>query len=870
MFYYQLAKDEVLRLLETNEENWLSEEKAATLLQVHGPNMLQQKEKTPRWVLLFQQFKSPLVIVLLVATVVSSLIWDLGWWIIIMIIVLLNTVIWFVQEYKAEKSIESLKKMMSTRSTVCRGGVMKTIESSLLVPWDIVFLEEWSKIPADGYLLTSNSMETAEAALTGESLPTKKSLQSITWEVVLWDQHNMVFSWTVLVKWFWSFVVTATWMETQIGHIATLIDNIEEKVTNLQKKLEQLSKRIGLFVVIICAIVFLTYYFVNDLWLSTAFLAGVALAVAAIPEWLPAVVTIALSLWVKRMVRKNALMRKLASVETLWSVNVICSDKTGTLTKNEMTVKEVYVDMSTIHVGWTGYDAVGKFSADTPSLSQLLKIGVLCNRASFAPDGTLLGDPTEWCLLISAKKAWYTKESFAELTYADEIPFDADRKMMSSVYTNAQGYEVLTKGAVESLLPCCTHILEQGVVRDLTEQDKEKILEANSSFAQGAMRVLGFAYKQTNEIDKETMESWLIFVWLQAMIDPAREEVRDAIAVCAEAGIRVIMITGDNIQTAIAIAKRLNITWKAMQGVEIEKLSDEELLTVLEEYNVFARVNPSHKQRLVSLLQQKGHIVAMTGDGVNDAPALKQADIGVAMWITGTDVSKEAADIILLDDNFTTIVHAVEEWRGIYDNIKKFVNFLLSTNLWEVLIIFTMSMLWLPLPLLAIHILWINLVTDGLPALALGIDPIDPRIMKKKPTPAKRPIIDRRMLLSIITISIIISVSIILFFVKWYETDLLMTRTGVLLLLVLLEMMRVQMIRSDYGLWLLSNKWLVGALILSIALVLVIIYTPLAVFFETVPLSVAMWYDVFLFVVVTTIVWISVDWCIDKWWGRRE
>lgn len=870
MNYYQLTKDAVLDALQTNEETGLSSHQAEELLKTQWPNMLQQKKKVSPWVLLGQQFTSPLIIVLLVATLVSSLIGDIGGWVIILLIVILNAMIWFIQEYKAEKSIESLKKMMSLRSTVRRDGKRVVIDSSHLVCGDIVLLEEGNKVPADGYLLTINNLEIWEAALTWESLPTKKALGSISQEVVLWDQHNMVFSGTVVVKWFGSFVVTQTGMHTQIGNIATLIDTIEDTATHLQKKLADLSKKLGLFVLLVCAIVFISYYFFNHLPLSTAFLAGVALAVAAIPEWLPAVVTISLSLWVKRMVKKNALMRKLPSVETLWSVNVICSDKTGTLTKNEMTVKEVYVDGRVISVTGTWYEPVGEFSEQTENLSQLLKIGLFCNHASFSSTGELIWDPTEWCLLISAQKWGYTHTSFPQYTYVDEVPFDSERKMMSVLYKNDQSsYEVFVKWALESLLVICTKILDKGVVRDLTHDDKQHILEVNTTFAKEAMRVLAFAYKQTDAHDKENMESDLIFVGLQAMIDPARGEVKDAIKVCHEAGIRVIMITGDNIQTAQAIAEKLDITWKSMQWADIEKLSDDELFACVDEYGVFARVNPSHKQKLVQLLQKKWYIVAMTGDGVNDAPALKQADIGVAMGITGTDVSKEAADMILLDDNFTTIVHAVEEWRGIYDNIRKFVNFLLSTNLGEVLIIFIMSMFWMPLPLLAIHILWINLVTDGLPALALWVDPVNPHIMKRKPVDAKSNIIDRRMLVSIVTISVIIAASVIIFFLKRYQMDIVMARTWVVLLLVFLEIMRVQMIRSDYGLGLFSNRWLIWALLLSIGLVFMIIYTPLSVFFQTVQLSAAMRWDIWLFVVITTFVGVSVDYVIDKWHAKR-
>lgn len=864
MNYYQQSKTDILQQFHTSEQSGLTTSQVSDLVQQYGKNILQQKEKISPWVILFQQFKSPLIIVLIAATIVSSLIGEIGGGIVILVIVILNAIVWFIQEYKAEKSIESLKKMMSLQSTVVRDGEKIVLDSAELVPWDIVILEEGDKIPADGYVLSFNNLETSESALTGESLPVKKDTEIIEKDVPLWDQHNMVFSGTVVVKWFGIFVVTHTWMDTQIGKIASLIDEIEDKTTHLQKKLANLSKKLWWGVMVICIVVFLSYYFGHELWLSAAFLASVALAVAAIPEWLPTVVTIALSLGVNRMVKKNALMRKLPSVETLWSVNIICSDKTGTLTKNEMTVKEIYLDNKLIHISGTGYDPKGDFSNTSESLTQLLKIGVLCNHATLTEQGEMIGDPTEWCLLVSAKKWWYDKNSFSDYDYQDEIPFDSTRKMMTSIYTHAGQYEMFAKWAPESLLPLSTHILDNGTVRVITDTDREYIINQTTQLAEQAMRVLAFAYKVDEKFDKEQAESNFIFVGLQAIIDPAREEVKEAIAVCKQAGIRVVMITGDNIQTAKAIATRLNITGKAMTGTDLEQLSDTQLFEIIEEYGIFARVNPSHKQRLVQTLQKKGNVVAMTWDGVNDAPALKQSDIGVAMGITGTDVSKEASDMILLDDNFTTIVSAVEEGRGIYDNIKKFVNFLLSTNMAEVLILFILSMMWLPLPLLAIHILWINLVTDGLPALALWVDPINPDIMKRKPVDAKSGIIDNRMLWSMITISVLITIAVIIFFLKRYMIDLEMARTGVLLLLVWLEIMRVQMIRSDYGIGLFSNKRLIWALLLSIILVLGIIYTPLSSFFSTVAPSWIMWWDIGIFIVLTTIVGISVDYVMDK------
>lgn len=866
MNYYQLSAQEIFAQLHTQDTGISSAEATSRLLH-YGPNMLQEKKKISPWMIFFSQLTSPLIVILMIATAISMSVGEFVDGLIIIIIVLLNAIFWFVQEYKAEKSMESLKKMLSLKSKVLRDGVQISIDSKDVVPWDLIILEEWDKIPADWYLILVSNLETAEAVLTWESLPVKKDMSPIDHEVVIGDQKNMVFSGTTVTKWHGKYIVTATGMQTQIWSIATMIDTVEPKVTHLQKKLEKLSKTLWIIVMIICVIIFATYYFVNQLDLSTAFLASIALAVAAIPEWLPAVVTISLWLWVNRMFKKNALMRKLPSVETLWSVTTICSDKTGTLTKNEMTVTQIYVDQQIVSVSGSGYSSTGEFSTTTPSLTSLLKIGLLCNHSNIH-NNTVIGDPTEWCLIVSAIKWWLDRDLLqSEYVYEDEVPFDSTRKMMSMIYQHDESYVSMVKWAPEMLIQSCTHILDNGVVRAITDSDKKSIHATNTLWASDAMRVLWFAYKQIknfNEEEKKNAESDLIFVWLQGIIDPPRMEVKSAIQTCHDAGIQVVMITGDNIQTAQAIATQLGITGKAMQWSELEHLSDEELLPIISEYGIFARVNPEHKMRLIRLLKKSGKVVAMTGDGVNDAPALKQADIGIAMGITGTDVSKEASDMILLDDNFSTIVGAIEEWRGIYDNIKKFVNFLLSTNFWEVLIIFVTSLMWVPLPLIAIQVLWVNLVSDGLPALALWVDPIDKNIMKRKPLKPDSGIVGKDMLISIVMISVVLSVAVIWFYMRRYTVDLMMARTGVLVLLVFLEIMRVQMIRSDYGIWLWSNKWLIGAIILSAALILGIIYTPLHVFFQTTPLSHAMWIEIAYFAVGTSVVWLSLDYVIDR------
>ncbi len=628
----------------------------------------------------------------------------------------------------------------------------------------------------------------------------------------------------------------------------------------------------------ICVIVFISDVFIVKDSRQNALLMAIALSVAAIPEWLPAVVTVSLWLGVKRLVKKNALMRKLPSVETLGSVNVICTDKTGTLTKNEMTVKHIFVDNKVFDLDWVGYqdfankDFLIKNKNNENSLREILKIGVLCNNSSINWVD-IVGDPTEIALLVSAMK-WNIERMILEKEYEliDEIPFDSERKIMTSIYKKISFSEFIekedtkiylySKWAPEVLLDKCSYFLINWEVRKLTEKDRKNILLQNKKFAESALRVLAFAYKvvesyEFNQLSKpetwtvSTLEEDLVFVGLQAMIDPPRIEVKDSIQICKNAGIRVVMITGDNIITAKAIAEQLGIDWLTMNGLELDKISDRNLAKIIDKIGIFARVSPAHKQRIVTLLKEKWNIVAMTWDGVNDAPALKVADIGLAMWITGTDVSKEASDMILLDDNFATIVNAIYEWRWIYDNIKKFVNYLLSTNFAEVLIIFVSVLLGMPLPLIAIQILMINLVTDGLPALALWIDPVSPDVMHRKPRKLGSKIIDRKMLTSIIYLSILMTIVILFLFFRHYHVDLEQARTWVFVLLVLLEMIRIWKIRSEYNLKFFSNKWLIWAVLWSIGFVLLIIYVPfLANIFHVKPLSFWMWIEILVILVI--------------------
>lgn len=867
MSYYKKSIEDVAEEFWTDLHFWLDDKQIQEKQDKYWLNILKHENKISAWKVFFDQFKSLLILILIIAAVISFFVWEMVDSVVIILIVILNSILGFVQEYKAEKSIESLKKMASLKSRVIRNGKEILIDSEYLTVWDILVFDAWDKIWADARIIQSMSAEIAEAVLTGESMPTSKKMEIISHNVALWDQRNMIFAGTVVTKWHGKAIVTAIGMQTEIGKIAGMIQEAPEKQTNLQKDLNKLSKRLWITVLVICGIIFVTdVIFVWDP-IQEAFLIAIALSVAAIPEWLPAVVTISLWLGVKRLIKKNVLMRKLWSVETLGSVDIICTDKTWTLTKNEMTVKKIYVDDCVIDLDGVGYqdfwdqDLLSKNKLHKSSLEQILRIWLLCNN-SHLEWWNVIWDPTEVALLVSALKWWmdWIKEE-KKYDLIDEIPFDSERKIMTTVRKSIELTYLFSKWAPEFLIDKCTHILLNGEVKILTTKDKEKILSQNKKFAESAMRVLWFAYKIVNTPKSLIYtEEWLIFVGLQAMIDPPRPEVRESINICKTAWIRVIMITWDNVLTAKAIAKELWIEWIAVDWIELDKMDDAKLKKIINTIWIFARVSPAHKKRIVKFLKNNGNVVAMTWDWVNDAPALKYANIGLAMWITGTDVTKEASDMILLDDNFATIVNAIHEWRAIYDNIKKFVNFLLSTNFAEILIIFISVIIGLPLPLIAIQILWINLVTDWLPALALWVDSSDPNIMNYGPRKNGSKIVDKTMIKNIFVLSFIMTAGCFVFFFRHYSHDIIAARTGVFMLLVLLEMLMVQIIRSDYGVKFWSNKWLFAAVWSSIALVFLVIYIPfLAEIFQTKPLSGMMWLEIWIIMIVLTIISIAIN-----------
>jgi len=856
MLDYQLSIDEILKKYQTSLSG-LSDEDVILRLEKYWENSIKEKNNNPAWKIFLSQFTSALVVILLVATIISALIGEVTDAVIILAVVVLNAVFGFIQEYKADKAIQSLKKMAWLKSKVLRNGKEYVIDSSKLTIWDVIIIDTGDKIPADARLIESINLEIQESILTWESVSVIKHTDPIQKVWALWDTKNMIFSWTTVTKWRWKAIVCSIGMDTEMWKIAEMIQEAPEKKTNLEKKLNWLSKLLGIITIIICIIIFLTYFFVRDMQIHEAFLISVALAVAAIPEWLPAVVTISLWLWVKRFVKKNVLVRRLSSVETLWSVNVICSDKTWTLTKNEMTVTKLFVNNNIVDITWTWYKIEWDFSHDPNDFSTLLEIWLLCNNSKLEWE-TIIWDPTEWALIVSALKWWIDHQKLLEDNKWNwENPFDSDRKMMSAMYMRQEQQLIFTKWAIENLLPKCNQILINGKNIQLDEKEKEHILSIASKFSEEALRVLWFVYWYWNE------EENLIFVWLQAMIDPPREEVKEAIKKCNTAWIRVIMITWDNLITAKSIAQKLWIQWDAMTGEDFEKATNKEQL--LDTIWIFARVNPAHKQTIVKILQSKWNVVAMTGDWVNDAPALKMADIWVGMWITGTDVTKEAADMILIDDNFASIVNAVQEWRGIYNNIQKFVNYLLASNIWEILILFVASLAGLPLPLLAIHLLFINLVTDWLPAIALGIDPINPDVMKHHPRKSSQSIISHRMIVNIIILSSIMTIWTLFLFFRHHDADIDMARSGVFMLLVFIELIKIQIIRSQYSLKIGSNRRLLFAVSISILLVLTAIYMPgLNTIFSVKPLSMNIWFDIMIVIWVLIIVWLFLSRFIKK------
>ena len=735
--WFSKSKDDVTKELNVNPSTGLTTQEAKARLEKYGPNKLKGKPKKSLITLFFAQLKDMLIYVLLAAAVITIFIGEYVDAIIILIVVLINAIIGVVQESKAEKAVEALQKMTTPKSLVRRDGEVKEINSDEVVPGDIIILDAGRFIPADLRLLESANLQIEESALTGESVPSTKDADDIHADskTPIGDKTNMAFMSTLVTYGRGEGVVVATAMETEIGTIAKILDEDNDELTPLQKRLEELGKVLGYLCIGICVLIF-GIALLQGRNLFEMFLTAISLAVAAIPEGLAAIVAIVLALGVTKMSKINAIVKKLPAVETLGSVNIICSDKTGTLTQNKMTVVKNYTIGNLKDVSVTGENL-----NPTNDESELIRSLVLCSDATYE-NGEGTGDPTEIALIVLGEKYNMKKNDLnANHKRVSENPFDSDRKLMSTLNVEGSGYRVHTKGAIDNLLKISTTILVDGKVVRLTEEFKADLLKKTEEMSDAALRVLGVAYKDTTSmIAPEDMEKDLTIIGIVGMIDPPRLEVKDSIKEAKLAGITPIMITGDHKNTAVAIAKELGIAEsieQSLTGAEIDELSDKEFSEKINNYRVFARVSPEHKVKIVKAFKAHGNIVSMTGDGVNDAPSLKYADIGVAMGITGTDVAKGASDMILTDDNFSTIVNAIEEGRNIYNNIKKAVIFLLSCNLGEVITVLLSIIFKWPVPLTATQILWINLITDALPAIALGVDPGDKDVMKERPRDPK-------------------------------------------------------------------------------------------------------------------------------------
>lgn len=790
--WFAISGDDVLRELAVESSVGLTAEAVGKRREQHGQNILAEAPPVPRWKKLLGQFKELVIWILIVAAVISGVMGEWADTAAILAIVLVNGIIGFLQEEKAGRALAALQKMSSPMAKVLREGTLQSVPARELVPGDCIELEAGDNVPADARLLSGFGLRIQEAALTGESVPVDKEAGACLDESApLGDRRNMVYMGTVTAAGKASAVVVATGMNTELGHIAGLLQHSEPEPTPLQRRLAELGKVLVLVCLAIVVVIF-SLQLVRGGELLETLLVSVSLAVAAVPEGLPAVVTLTLALGLQRMVKRNALVRKLPSVETLGSVTVVCSDKTGTLTRNEMTVREIVTGGKRFQVTGGGYAPHGKFQRsdesnseisprNEPDLIQVLTTGTRCNNAAVSPLGDdtdswqVIGDPTEGALIVAALKAGIeTREREHHVLY--EIPFDSERKAMSIVLRGPDGSQTMySKGAPEVILGKCKSELRGGTIEPLTDDRREQIMQWNSEMAARALRVLALAFRDHSETrGPEFDESELTFAGLVGMIDPPREEAKEAVRRCREAGIRPVMITGDHPETAFAIARELHIAGehdRVITGGELNALTDEQLKTQVDQIAVYARVSAEHKLRVVNAWKRRRQIVAMTGDGVNDAPAVKAADIGIAMGVAGTDVTKEASDMVLTDDNFASIVNAVEEGRGIFDNIQKFVHYLLSCNAGEVLLMFFAALIGWPVPLAAIQILWINLVTDGLPALALGMEPPERDIMQRPPRPPLEAVITRTRGLLILFHGVLIATVAALGFWLIYQGD---------------------------------------------------------------------------------------------------
>lgn len=915
--FYQVEAGKVIEQLESSEEQGLSTQAAAERLEECGFNELVETGRKSPWRIVWEQMTSIMVVILIVAAVISLVLGEYLDVIVITAIILINAAIGFQQEYKAEEAMSALKKMAVPLVRVRRDGHVSEISARELVPGDIVLIEAGNLVPADLRLVSSTNLRVDESALTGESVPVEKQAAFVAaGELPLGDRTNMGYMGTVVTYGRASAVVVDTGMETELGHIATLIQTTGQDLTPLQKRINQLSKGLAIAAVALVAVVFIIGLLRGET-LELMVLTGISMAVAAVPEGLPAVVTIALALGAQRMLKRRSLIRKLPAVETLGSVTVICSDKTGTLTENRMTV--TILDVAGHKVEFVEDlrdrpaprlvledEAIDLETQEMlqryPALTLLLAGGALANDAVLEErDGEFeyVGDPTEGALVVAAARAGLVKDNLEETFPREaEVPFDSDRKRMTTAHAFPEKpddispeftqiwdwsgfigeftHVVFAKGAVDSLVPICTEVWVDGHTEALNDQWIERIMAANNEQAEEGMRVLGVAVRTADRVaaddGQDVLEKEMIFVGMVSMMDPARPEVKEAVKLCSEAGIRPVMITGDHPLTAGKIAAELGIAsdGRIMTGQELEQLSEEELNKIVCEVDVYARVSPEHKLKIVKALEDQVEIVAMTGDGVNDAPALNAADIGVAMGITGTDVAKEASDMILLDDNFATIVAAVEEGRRIYENIRKFFTYTMTSNAGEIWVMLIAPLIGMPFALLPLQILWVNLVTDGLPGLALAIEPAEKNIMKRPPYPPDENVFGRGMARQILWVGILMGfVSLGVGYYYWLQGNP-NWQTIIFTTLVLSQMGNALALRSGreslFKIGLLSNKSMLNAVLLTVVLQMVVIYVPfLQSVFKTNGLT---WQELLISLLLSTIVFWAIE--IEKWFKRRS
>lgn len=880
-----------MEIYDTDLQKGLSSREIALKRKYFGENQIEQTKEISPISIFLNQFKDFITLVLIAATLISFFLGEMADAIAIFAIVILNGMLGFIQEYRTEKSLQALKELASPNAKVIRDGRVTVICAKDVVPGDIAILESGNRVPADGEVIDAQTLKIDESILTGESIPVEKSVKHDGQDTdIKIHKKNRVFMGTSVISGRGKMLVTDIGMSTEMGKIAGMMESIENDVTPLQKRLDILGKQLVVLCLVLCGIVAFLGVLRGEA-VYDMFLLGVSLAVAAIPEGLPAIVTVVLTLGVQRMAKKNVIIRKLPAVETLGCATVICSDKTGTLTENKMSVRRIFTSDDMFIVTGSGYKAKGEFvSSDGKKVRilprevrQMLEIAVSCNNAQIRSkkskgliksvigkrDVVFDGDPTEIALLVAGLKDDISKEK-TDLKFVRlrEIPFDSDRKRMS-VIVKSKGGEIFlfSKGAPDSILPLCNRINKDGISYNLTLGDKRRITNINEEMGEDALRVLAFSYKRLDidQIQNEKPEHGMTFLGMMGMIDPPRPEAIDAVKKCFSSGIKPVMITGDHKATARSIARELGILQegcKILTGRELDKISNERLLSIIDDVTVFARVTPKHKLRIVKALKEKGHVVAMTGDGVNDAPAIKEADIGVAMGISGTDVTKEASAMILLDDNFASIVTAIEEGRIIYDNIRKFIRYLLSCNVGEILTMVWTSLLGLPVPLLPIQILWVNLVTDGLPAMALGVDPPQENVMLRKPRGQSESIFSRGLGKKIVYRGIYISfATLIAFIISMYYSlgDLIISRTAALCTLVIAQLMFVFECRTEgESSWKqnpFSNVYLTISVLISFAMLLAVIYIPsLQPIFKTTPIDKKIWMLILALAGISTVI----------------